>query len=149
MIIDSVKFIDRNKKFFDKKRIEAINKALLFTGIEILARSIPFVPIDEGTLTGSGFVVVSSKKTYTPNSNLIRNKKNLLPFPEKFNTKNYSMRIGYATTYARRLHENEFEPGAKSKIKGLVTTYEYLKRVIRPKQDIDLFKKLLTRELNK
>lgn len=148
MILDAQKFIDTSKNLFDKTRKEAIRKALLFTGAEIMARSIRFVPIDEGTLTGSAFIVVKGKKTERPFASMTKDKKNLLPIPEQ-DGREYVLKLGYATTYARRLHENDFKPGAKSIIKGLTTTMKYLERVLGRKKDIDLFKKFLNRELNK
>lgn len=141
MKIEMKNFLSYNKKFIKAKK-DLFSKALFYLGVEIIARSVPYAPIDEGTLVGSSFVAVKNKKIYYPNKDMQKRKNNVLNHTVK-NSNDLVLNVGYATPYAQRLHENKFNPGRTSLQKGLTTTYRYLKRVINKKYDVDLLAKIL------
>jgi len=122
--------------------------ALAQLGYNILEQAEPEAPINEGTLIGSGYIQVGKRK-------VIQNPKKVKtgftpPYPHNPDIKPLEVRVGYTVEYAGQLHDNPFNPGAKSYRKGLEWPgYGWLDRAANKSDRRKEYEELLKDELNR
>lgn len=137
--VDAGKLTKGLDDYFDSVK-RATTNSLVKTGYTILDAAEPKAPIDEGTLIGSGYVQVGAK-TFQNDSTT--------PKPQT-TAKDTQLNVGYTVEYAAKLHENPFNPGAKSKQKGLVEPgYKWLINAARKLDIVNIFKEFLNDELKR
>ncbi len=139
----TVKFA-KTKNDFDEKFKKSTTNALMKTGYRILKEAHYLAPIDHGALVGSGYVQVGKDLKFNPNKEEANN--DTPPNPNNDNN-DLEMRVGYSVPYAAQLHENKFNPGAKSIQKGLTYPgYKWLSKATKKINTKELFKEFLQDE---
>jgi hypothetical protein len=134
----------KTKNDFDEKFKKSTTNALMKTGYRILKEAHYLAPIDHGALVGSGYVQVGKDLKFNPNKEEADNDNP--PNPNNDN-KDLEMRVGYSVPYAAQLHENKFNPGAKSIQKGLTYPgYKWLSKATKKINTKELFKEFLQDE---
>lgn len=137
--IDTSKFEKSIRKLAVENE-KATKDALYKVGIAIINKAEPLVPILEGNLVGSASITVG-KEVKQYNSQTSDSGISSRP-PILAGAKPFELRVGYNMPYAHRLHEYPFNPGPKSKIKGLTKPgYKFLTRAIRQLDIPGLFKR--------
>lgn len=109
---------------------KAVKEALYKTGVAIVNKAEPMVPVLEGNLVGSVSITVGTNvKLFQPTA---KGKKPEQPNnPPTQNALPDELRVSYNMPYAYRLHEFPFNPGPVSRQKGLTRPgYKWLNRAI-------------------
>lgn len=144
-MIINLKF-KKSKNDYSKQFKKAATNALAKTGYEILEQAHYMAPIDHGSLVGSGYVQVGNNLKFNPIG--VAASSDSPPNPSN-NNKDLELRVGYSVPYAAQLHENKFNPGAKSIQKGLsFPGYKWLSKALKKMKPKELFKEYLHDELN-
>lgn len=119
---------------------QKVKNALVQTGFLVLDEAEKKAPIDEGTLIGSGFVQVGKSTVFQKEGTK----------PSSSGIKDTELRVGYTVDYAAKLHENPFNPGAKSIEKGLTHPgYKWLRNAAKSFDIKKKFKEYLNDELKR
>lgn len=140
----TVKFA-KTKNDFDEKFKKSTTNALMKTGYRILKEAHYLAPIDHGALVGSGYAQVGKNIVFNPNKEAASDDKP--PIPDNSDIKDLELRVGYSVPYAAQLHENKFNPGAKSIQKGLTYPgYKWLSKATKKINTKELFKEFLQDE---
>ena len=134
MTLDTKKF-DASIKALIKENNAATKSALYKIGVVIVNEAEPLVPILEGNLVGSASISIGKRvMQFSPEGQAVA--------PKTGDAKDNELRVGYNMPYAYRLHEFPFNPGPKSKIKGLTKPgYKWMTRTIARLDIPALFKK--------
>lgn len=140
MRLDVSKFNKSLEKLINEND-KATNQALIRVGTAIINATEPLVPVDEGNLVGSFSISVGKVVKQEEKVQNGQNPTNPLPPDVKGAVKN-ELRVGFNMPYAYRLHEYPFNPGVKSKEKGISKPgYKFMTRAIRTLDLPAIFKK--------